>query len=227
MAGKPVKARGCSLKRKPRLDDYKVFVYETRSLHRWMSHRSESRLHCARSTCRFSAACWSTDSLPLSGDSLFRELLYKSTFLRRCWALPMLETALIGTECHHCGDVSLSSLRSRLAFFSESNPAPRSPPGFFLPGTCEEKAVGQRISAFGDEWAYTGCIPAYLTLSAQRVFTLSLHPPRPASLCGCKQSGLIRWKRWRRDGLQPGGFRYWGAPDAEEPCERLLTRRIK
>ncbi len=27
-------------------------------------------------------------------------------------------------ECHHCGDMSLSSLRSRLAFFSDSNPDP-------------------------------------------------------------------------------------------------------
>ncbi len=62
---------------------------ETRSLRRWTSHRSRSRPHSARLTHRFSdsrSACssWSPDSLPLSGDSLFRELLYKSKFLRRC-----------------------------------------------------------------------------------------------------------------------------------------------
>ncbi len=39
-----------------------------------------------------------------------------------------------------------------------------------------------------------------LTLSPQRVFTRLLHPPRPASLCGCEWSGFIRWKQWRQDG---------------------------
>ncbi len=33
-----------------------------------------------------------------------------------CWN----STHRTGTECHHCSDMSLSSLRSRLAFFSES-----------------------------------------------------------------------------------------------------------
>ncbi len=72
-----------------------------------------------------------------------------------------------------------------------------------LPGTCKEKAAGQRISALGDEWAYASCT----------VFTRSLHPPGPASLCGCERSGLIRWKRWWRDGWQPviGSFRCGGA----------------
>ncbi len=50
------------------------------------------------------------------------------------------------------------------------------------PGTCKEKAAGQRISEPGDEWAYAGCTRAYLTLSPQRAFTRSLHPPGPASL---------------------------------------------
>ncbi len=42
-----------------------------------------------------------------------------------CLGAAHAETALTGTEYHHCGDMSLSSLRSRLAFFSESKPAPR------------------------------------------------------------------------------------------------------
>ncbi len=33
------------------------------------------------------------------------------------------ETALTKTECHYCGEMSLSSPRTRLAFFSESNSA--------------------------------------------------------------------------------------------------------
>ncbi len=57
-------------------------LYETRSLCRWTSHRSGSRHLSAWPTRRFSAArsacsSWSMDSLPLSGDSLFWELLYK------------------------------------------------------------------------------------------------------------------------------------------------------
>ncbi len=93
------------------------------------------------------------------------------------------------------------SLLSVLAasFLFREQPRPSRPPAFFLPGTYKEKAAGQRISALGDEWAYAGCTPAYLTLSPQRVFTCSLHQPGPASLCGCEQSGLIRWKQWRRD----------------------------
>ncbi len=40
-----------------------------------------------------------------------------------CLGTAHAETALTRMECHHCGDMSLSSLRSWLAFFSESNPA--------------------------------------------------------------------------------------------------------
>ncbi len=132
-------------------------LYETRSLRRWTSHRSRSRTHFARPTSRFSAArctcsSWSTDSLPLSCDSLIRELLYKSKFLcvvakatpflslmQGCECVSCLgaahsETALTGTECYYCGDMSLSSLHSRLTFLSESNPAPRALPLFSSQG---------------------------------------------------------------------------------------------
>ncbi len=70
------------------------------------------------------------------------------------------------------------------SFLFREQPRPSRPPAFFLPGTCKEKAAGQRVLAPRNEWAYTGCNSAYLTLSSQRVFTHSLHPPRPASLCG-------------------------------------------
>ncbi len=42
-----------------------------------------------------------------------------------CLGAAHAETALTEMECHYCGDMCLSSLRSRLAFFSESNHAPR------------------------------------------------------------------------------------------------------
>ncbi|KAL0165908.1 hypothetical protein M9458_037752, partial [Cirrhinus mrigala] len=45
-----------------------------------------------------------------------------------CLGLPHAEAALKETDCPHCGDMSLSSLRSRIAFFSERNSAPRALP---------------------------------------------------------------------------------------------------
>ncbi len=44
-------------------------------------------------------------------------------------------TALSGTDCSHCENFSLASLRSQIAFFSESD--------FFLPGTYETKTAGR------------------------------------------------------------------------------------
>ncbi|KAI2664297.1 Platelet glycoprotein V [Labeo rohita] len=45
-----------------------------------------------------------------------------------CLGLPHAEAALKETDCPHCGDMSLSSLRSRIAFFSERDSAPRALP---------------------------------------------------------------------------------------------------
>ncbi len=122
-------------------------LYETRSLHRWTSHRKWSRPLSARPTRYFSAAA---GSLLLSDNSLLRGLLYKranfcgfignaALFLSfvtplhaadkhasvfHAWAPPMLK------QCSLRSNVTtavtwISSLRSWLAFFSESNPAPR------------------------------------------------------------------------------------------------------
>ncbi len=104
----------------------------------------------------------------------------------------------------------LSALAASFLFRKQLRPS--RPHAFFLPGPGEEKAARQRISVLGDEWGYVGCTPPYLTLSPQRLFTYSLHPLGPASLCGCEQSGLIQWKQWWRDGWQP----VFAASDAEE-----------
>ncbi len=122
-------------------------------------------------------------------DSLFRKLLYKiaNFFGVFANAVPFLSlvqgspacrwqtrrvcfmlgrhphwNSTHGTECHYCGDMNLSSPRSWLAFFQRKT-LPLAPSRFFLPGTCDEKAVGQRISALEDEWGYSGCTPVYLT----------------------------------------------------------------
>ncbi len=121
-----------------------------------------------------------------------------------CLGAAHAETAFTRMECQRSAALAAS-------FLFREQLRPSRPPAFFLPGTYKEKAAGQRISALGDEWAYAGGTPAYLTLSPQRVFTCSLHTLGPASLCGCEQSGLIRWKQWRRDRHLP-----LAVSDAEE-----------
>ncbi len=123
-----------------------------------------------------------------------------------CLGTTHAETALTGTECHYCGDMSLSFLRSWLAFFSESNSAPHALPLF------SKKAVGQRISALGDEWAYAGFTPTYLTLSPQRVFTHSLHLPGYQSM----------WAKWSGVTLS-SIFRFVGMRSAQSLTNKVNT----
>lgn len=47
-----------------------------------------------------------------------------------CLGKPHAEAALTETSCCFCESMSLASLRSRIAFFNESDPAPRAPPSF-------------------------------------------------------------------------------------------------
>ncbi len=63
----------------------------------------------------------------------------------------------------------LSALADRFLF--RERPRPSRPPVFFLPGTCEEKTAGQRISAPGWERAHAGSDPACLALATQRGFS--------------------------------------------------------
>ncbi len=128
-------------------------LYETRSLHHWTSHHSGSRPHSARLTRHFSAArsaysSWSMDSLPLSGVSLFRELLYKSKFLRRCCKCRTVFVTPAGLPCTPLTNTasvfhtwaplwwreSLLSALTASFLFREQHCTSR-PPTFFLPGT--------------------------------------------------------------------------------------------
>ncbi len=141
-------------------------LYETRRLHCWMSHRSRSSPLSARPTRRFSAACttcssWSTDFLPLTGDSLFWELLYKRAnfFSIVANAVPFLSLPacrwqtrracfMLGRRPHwnstHRDGMSplrwQESLLSALvaSFLFREQPRPSHPSAFFLPGTSEE-----------------------------------------------------------------------------------------
>ncbi len=48
-----------------------------------------------------------------------------------CLGKSHADAAFAGSDCSHCESISLASLRTRIAFFSESDPAP--PPSRFLP----------------------------------------------------------------------------------------------
>ncbi|KAF4115744.1 hypothetical protein G5714_003233 [Onychostoma macrolepis] len=45
-----------------------------------------------------------------------------------CLGKPHADAVLAGSDCSHCKNISLASLRSRIAFFSESDSAPRDLP---------------------------------------------------------------------------------------------------
>ncbi|KAK2883725.1 hypothetical protein Q8A67_017362 [Cirrhinus molitorella] len=64
-----------------------------------------------------------------------------------CLGAAHAEAALNDTECPHCEDMSLASIRLWAALFSERDPASCALPLFFL----KEKAAGQRTSALGCE----------------------------------------------------------------------------
>ncbi len=201
MAGKPARMSGAygyimwAFTKAPQISSpsattTRSSLYETQSLRHWTSHRSGSGPLSARptrcfSTARSSYSSWSTDSLPLYGDSLFRELLYKrannsgvvanaAPFLgspasrwqtrRVCF---MLGRRPRWNSTHRDGMSPLQWHESLLSvlvasFLFREQPRPLRLPTFFLPGTCEEKAVGQRILAPVDKWVYVGCTPAYL-----------------------------------------------------------------
>ncbi len=53
------------------------------------------------------------------------------------------DAALAGSDCSHCESISLASLRSRIAFFSESDPAPRALPFSSSQGPVRKKQRGR------------------------------------------------------------------------------------
>ncbi len=78
------------------------------------------------------------------------------------------EIALTGTECHHCGDMCLSSLHSRLAFFSESNHAPRDALLIFSsqgPSRKKQRGRGSQRPGMSE---LTPAVPPFTSLSTHR-----------------------------------------------------------
>ncbi len=65
---------------------------------------------------RYCGSCRS----PLHADDVHSECV-------SCLGKSHADAALAGSDCSHCESISLASLRSRIAFFSESCPAPPLP----------------------------------------------------------------------------------------------------
>ncbi len=60
-----------------------------------------------------------------------------------CLGKSHADAALAGSDCSHCESISLTSLRSRIAFFSESDPAPRALPFYSSQGPVRKKQRGR------------------------------------------------------------------------------------
>ncbi len=60
-----------------------------------------------------------------------------------CLGKSHADAVLAGSDCSHCESISLASLRSRIAFFSESDPAPRALPFSSSQGPVRKKQRGR------------------------------------------------------------------------------------
>ncbi len=60
-----------------------------------------------------------------------------------CLGKSHADAALAGSDCSHCESISLASLRSRIAFFSESDPAPHALPFSSSQGPVRKKQRGR------------------------------------------------------------------------------------
>ncbi len=157
-------------------------LFETRSLYRELSIKEHILWHCCKCRAVF---------VTLAGLSCTPLTNTASVF--HAWVPPMLKQHSPGRNVRWYESL-LSALVARFLF--REQPRPSRPPAFFLPGTWEEKAAGIGFQCPEMSELSPGCKPANLTLSSQRYFSRSLHPPWPASLCGCEWSGLVWGERW-------------------------------
>ncbi len=114
-----------------------------------------------------------------------------------CLGKSHADAALSGTDCFHCESFSLASLRSWIAFFSESDSAPRALPFSSCQGPVKKKQRWQRIRAAGYKQAHVSSMPVCLTITTERAFTHPIQSIWSASLRGCEQHDLELTKSWR------------------------------
>ncbi len=87
-----------------------------------------------------------------------------------CLGKSHADAALAGSDCSHCKIISLASLRSRIAFFSESDPAPRALPFSSSQGPVRKKQRGRGSQR-----------PVESELTSAQIPSASLSPHREVS----------------------------------------------
>ncbi len=107
-----------------------------------------------------------------------------------CLGKSHADSTLSGTDFSLCKSFSLASLRSRIAFFSESDSVPRALPFSSFQGPVKKKKQGRGFEQ-PDKRAHAGSMPACLAITSERAFACPLHPARSASLRGCKRHDLV------------------------------------
>ncbi len=87
-----------------------------------------------------------------------------------CLGKSHADAALAGSDCSHCESISLASLRSRIAFFSESVPAPRT-----LPFSSSQRPERKKQRGRGSQCPVKG------ELTPAQIPRVSLSPHREVS----------------------------------------------
>ncbi len=116
------------------------------------------------------------------------------------WGNPTLTLCSVGLITRTASIFSLASLRSWLAFFSESDSAPRTLPFSSSQGSVRKNS-GQRIWAAGDKRAHVGSMPVCLAVTTEGE---SIHPSSllnmisaPALWATWSRSVRVRRNRWQ------------------------------
>ncbi len=109
-----------------------------------------------------------------------------------CLGKSHADTAISRTDCFHCQIFSLASLRSRIAFFSESDSAPRAIPFSSSQGPVRKKQQGRGFELPVTSELMSAQYPRASPSPQREHSPCPLQPTRSASLCGCKQHDLVR-----------------------------------
>ncbi len=120
--------------------------------------------------CRY---CGSYRS-PLHADDGHRECV-------SCLGKSHADAALAGSDCSHCESISLASLRTRIAFFSGSDPALRALPFSFSQGPVRKKQRGRGSQRPVESELTPTQIPR-ASLSPHREISPVLFDPAPSGL---------------------------------------------
>ncbi len=111
-----------------------------------------------------------------------------------CLGKSHADAALAGSDCSHCESISLASLRSRIAFFSESDPAPRALPFSSSQGPVRKKQRGRGSQRPIESELTPAQIPRASLSPHREVSPVLFSQPDQASLCKRERSGLVRGK---------------------------------